>query len=129
MTAIQIDDTIAAIATPIGEGGVSVIRLSGPNTFKIISKIFKPRHNRLQDFHTHTIHVGHIANDDEEVIDQVLVSVFKEPHSYTGEDVAEISSHGGFVVTRLILDLIIQKGVRHAEPGEFTKRAFLNGKN
>ncbi|MBN1689143.1 MAG: tRNA uridine-5-carboxymethylaminomethyl(34) synthesis GTPase MnmE [Candidatus Omnitrophica bacterium] len=134
MSKIQIDDTIAAIATPVGEGGISVIRVSGPKAMDVVSKVFRAGKlgeepvNFLKECPSHTIYLGKIVNDREETIDQVLLSLFKEPHSYTAEDVIEISSHGGFVVTKKILDLLIQHGARHAEPGEFTKRAFLNGK-
>ncbi len=129
MPEFRIDDTIAAIATPIGEGGLSVIRVSGPAAFSIVKEIFhfkKPAD--LTSLPTHTLHVGEIWNEKGEALDQVLISLFRAPHSYTGEDVIEISTHGGITVSRRILDLLIQKEARHAEPGEFTKRAFLNGK-
>lgn len=129
MPDIRLDDTIAAIATPIGEGGISVIRVSGPETFSVVSKIFHPlKKGSIHDFSSHTLHLGEIRNDKNEILDQVMVGLFRAPHSYTGEDVIEISCHGGLVVSRNILNLIIQHGARHAEPGEFTKRAFLNGK-
>ena len=121
-------DTIAAIATPIGEGGISVIRLSGPDAFKILEKIFRAKSGKpAASFSSHTIHAGEIR-DLEDCVDQVLVSLFRAPHSYTGEDVIEINGHGGLLVTRNVVNLLIQNGARHAEPGEFTKRAFLNGK-
>ena len=128
MSNISLEDTIAAIATPLGEGGISIIRLSGPETFPIVSKVFRPVKGKLEQFSSHTIHYGEIRDRDGQVVDQVLVSLFRAPHSYTGEDVIEISSHGGLVITKKILDVLIQEGARHAEPGEFTKRAFLNGK-
>ncbi|MCM8775271.1 MAG: tRNA uridine-5-carboxymethylaminomethyl(34) synthesis GTPase MnmE [Candidatus Omnitrophica bacterium] len=123
------NDTIAAIATPIGTGGISVIRLSGPRAFEIGDKVFRS-HKKvlLSSLPSHTVHYGEIRTDSGDVLDQVLVILFRAPRSYTGEDVVEISSHGGLVVTRRILDLLIRSGARHAQPGEFTKRAFLNGK-
>lgn len=127
MPEIHLEDTIAAIATPAGEGGISVLRLSGPDSFRVLAKIFKPVKGKLEDFSSHTVHLGEIAAGGQR-IDQVLVSLFLAPNSYTGQDVLEISAHGGLVVTKNILDLLIKNGARHAEPGEFTKRAFLNGK-
>lgn len=127
MPEIRLEDTIAAVATPPGEGGVAVIRVSGPDTFKIVGKVFHPKKGNLADFESHTIHLGEI-HGPESAVDQVLVSLFRAPHSYTGEEVIEISSHGGLLITRKILDLLVRSGARHAEPGEFTKRAFLNGK-
>ncbi len=127
MPEIHLEDTIAAIATPLGEGGIAVIRLSGDRAFNILNKSFSPKTGQLQDFASHTIHLGQIVENGKN-IDQVLVSVFRAPNSYTGQDVIEISSHGGLKVTKHILDGLIKNGARHAEPGEFTKRAFLNGK-
>ncbi|MBI3312876.1 MAG: tRNA uridine-5-carboxymethylaminomethyl(34) synthesis GTPase MnmE [Candidatus Omnitrophica bacterium] len=129
MPEFKTDDTIAAIATPIGEGGISVIRLSGDKTFEIIEKIFHPaKKNNLTEFPSHTIHLGEIRTPENELLDEVLVSFFRRPNSYTGEDIIEINCHGGMLVTKRILDLLIRSGARHAEPGEFTRRAFLNGK-
>lgn len=128
MPNIHLDDTIAAIATPLGEGGISVIRMSGVDAYKILGQVFKAKTGKLEDFASHTIHLGQIQEKDGRAVDQVLVSVFRAPHSYTGQDVLEISSHGGLVVTKHILQLLKNAGARHAEPGEFTKRAFLNGK-
>lgn len=128
MVHIPTDDTIAAIATPLGEGGISVLRLSGPESFSILKSIFHPKNpTRFEAFETHTIHFGKIENQGQ-VYDEVLISIFKKHHSYTGEDLIEISAHGGMVLTRRILALLLEKGARPAEPGEFTKRAFLNGK-
>ena len=129
---INLFDTICAISTPIGEGGISVIRISGPDSFNITQKIFskskdKSKNLNIGDTNSHTIHFGFLF-DDEILVDEVLVSIFKSPNSYTGEDIIEISAHGGVFVTRKILSLIIKQGARHAEPGEFSKRAFLNGK-
>jgi tRNA modification GTPase len=125
-------DTIAAISTPIGEGGISVLRVSGDEAFVIIEKIFfKDKAGEINFIisseSSNTIHFGYIF-DNRSLIDEVLVSVFKKPHSYTGEDLVEISTHGGVYVVQKILSVLLNKGARHAEPGEFTKRAFLNGK-
>ena len=128
MPNIYLDDTIAAIATPPGESGIAIIRLSGPESVAIAGKIFEARSGNVSDFDSHTIHYGRIRNEDGKTVDQVYLSLFRSPKSYTGQDVVEISSHGGLVVSRVILNRLIQSGARHAEPGEFTKRAFLNGK-
>ena len=121
-------DTIAAIATPAGEGAISVIRVSGEDTFKICDKIFKsPSGKKISEQKGYTIHYGEII-DNGEVIDEVLVSVFRKPHSYTGEDSVEISCHGSVYIQQKILQVLIKAGARTAQPGEFTKRAFLNGK-
>ena len=117
-------DTIAAISTPIGQGGIGIVRMSGDEATYIISKIFK---SRIKTFVPNTIVYGKIYDKDE-LIDEVLVSYFKAPRSYTGEDIIEINSHGGFIVVQKILDLVLKNGAKLAEPGEFTKRAFLNGK-
>lgn len=129
---INLTDTIAAISTAPGEGGISVIRISGKNSFEITEKIFSKNKNEfsqliISDSASHTIHFGYIFNGDI-LVDEVLISIFKDPNSYTGEDVIEISSHGGNYISQKILFLVINNGARHAEPGEFTKRAFLNGK-
>lgn len=129
---MNLNDTIAAISTPIGEGGISVLRVSGDETFKIVGNIFfkdKIGENRfdISRESSHTIHFGYILDNDF-LIDEVLVSIFKTPNSYTGEDLVEISTHGGAYIVQKILSLLLQSGARHAEPGEFTKRAFLNGK-
>ncbi len=116
-------DTICALATPIG-GAIAVIRISGIEAFHILSAVFsKP----LQDAKGYTVHYGEIR-DGELVLDDVLVSLFRAPHSYTGEDSAEISCHGSRYIVRRILDLLVKQGCRMAEPGEYTQRAFLNGK-
>lgn len=129
-------DTIAAISTSIGEGGISVIRISGEKAFEKISSIFfkdKSGKNNfdISSLNSHTIHFGYVFNKGKkqnEIIDEAVVSIFKNPASYTGEDVLELSSHGGVFVTQKVLNTILSLGIRHAEPGEFTKRAFLNGK-
>lgn len=123
----QNNDIIAAIATPLGVGAISIIRVSGDNCIDSVDKIFKGT-KRLSEQKPNTIHYGHIVNKDDEVVDDVLVSLFKAPNSYTGEDSAEISTHGNQLICNKILELLVQIGVRLAEPGEFTKRAFLNGK-
>lgn len=127
MPNIRLEDTIAAVATPAGEGGISVIRVSGPGALEIASKVFIPKKGVLKEFASHTLHYGEIKEKGI-VLDQAIAALFNAPHSYTGEDVIEISTHGGILVTRKILNLLVQSGARHAEPGEFTKRAFLNGR-
>ena len=125
-------DTITAIATPPGEGGISVIRISGDEAFEVIEEIFSSSKTgfdpiEIDELNSHTVHFGYIKNG-KEIIDEVLVTIFKNPHSYTGEDVIEVSTHGGTYVAGRILKLILNKGARLAQPGEFTKRAFLNGR-
>ncbi|MCL0066930.1 tRNA uridine-5-carboxymethylaminomethyl(34) synthesis GTPase MnmE [Thermodesulfovibrionales bacterium] len=125
-----LDDTIAAISTPIGEGGIGIVRLSGSNSITIADHIFfSPKGKNLKDTKSHTIVYGFIINPTTgERIDEVLVSVMKAPRTYTMEDVVEINCHGGILSLRTTLRLLLDKGVRLAEPGEFTKRAFLNGR-
>lgn len=120
-------DTIVAIATPLGEGGLSVIRVSGPTAISAVSGKFRG-HTRLDDSASHTLHVGDIYTNDGLLLDHVVCSIFRGPHSYTGEDVVEVACHGGLLVTRRVLENLLGDGVRHATPGEFTKRAFLNGR-
>ncbi|MBA4407464.1 tRNA uridine-5-carboxymethylaminomethyl(34) synthesis GTPase MnmE [bacterium] len=125
---MQLDiDTIVAIATPAGVGAISVIRVSGPNSFTTVDKLFQGK-VKLVDSKTHTIHYGKIYDTNNDLIDDVLVSVFRNPNSYTGEDSAEISTHGSSLITEKIVFALVESNVRLAEPGEFTKRAFLNGK-
>lgn len=119
------EDTICAISTPIGVGGISIIRISGEESIKIANSIFKGKD--LNSVKSHTINYGHIA-DDEDIIDEVLVSVMRKPKTYTTEDVVEINLHGGIATTNKVLKLLLDKGCRLATPGEFTKRAFLNGR-
>lgn len=121
------EDTIAAIATPVGVGAISVIRVSGNKTFEVVDTFFRGR-KRLSESPSHTIHYGKITDPEGTLIDDVLVSLFRNPNSYTGEDSIEISSHGSPLITNRIMGILLGKGVRLAEPGEFTKRAFLNGK-
>jgi tRNA modification GTPase len=118
---------IAAIATPIGIGGISVARISGKGAFEIADKIFLGK-SKLNDAPSHTAHFGKIVDHDGSFIDEVVAVVFRKPSSYTCEDVVEISCHGGYIVTERILQEMIAAGARPAEPGEFTKRAFLNGR-
>ena len=116
------NDTIAAISTTLGVGAISIIRVSGAEAIFIVNQIFKGKD--LEKVDTHTIHYGHIF-DQEEEIDEVLVSVMKAPKTFTTEDVVEINCHGGISTTNKVLELVLNHGARLAEPGEFTKRAFL----
>ncbi len=122
-------DTICAIATSPGIGAIAVIRVSGPETFKICEKMFSPRKKSLllSQTDSHSIHFGTIG-DNNSILDEVLVSVFKAPNSYTGEDSVEISCHGSTYIQQKILELLIKNGARHAKPGEFTLRGFLNAR-
>ena len=119
------EDTIAAISTALGVGAISIIRVSGENAIEIVSKIWKGKN--LKDVPTHTIHYGFIVSQDK-IIDEVLLTVMKSPKTFTKEDIIEINSHGGIATTNRILELLLLHGCRLAEPGEFTKRAFLNGR-
>ncbi|MGB9780709.1 tRNA uridine-5-carboxymethylaminomethyl(34) synthesis GTPase MnmE [Caldanaerobacter sp.] len=123
-------DTIAAISTFPGEAGIGIVRISGEDALEILSRIFRPfKKKDIKAVKSHTIHYGHIVDPETgEVYDEVLVTVMKKPHTYTREDVVEINCHGGIVVTSKILELVLRNGARLAEPGEFTKRAFLNGR-
>lgn len=118
--------TIAAISTPIGHGGIGIVRVSGDDALKIIEKVFVPKHKGK--FKPYTLKFGNIIDEQGNVLDQVLISYFKAPKTYTGEDICEVNCHGGLIVTKQILDLLLKNGASMAEPGEFTKRAFLNGK-
>jgi len=121
------NDVIVALATPVGEGAISIIRISGNGAIEKVDSIFDGK-IKLTDAKTHTLHYGNILNINSQIIDDVLVSVFKNPNSYTGEDSIEISSHSSTIVVKSIIETLVAKNVRLAEPGEFTKRAFLNGK-
>ena len=125
MKSVIWDDTIVALATPPGVSAIGVIRLSGKNAFAIIDQLFPSKN--LTDQPSHSLHVGFIR-DDEKILDEVVVSIYKSPRSYTGEDLVEISGHGSPYVLQQIIDACIIKGARLAKPGEFTQRAFLNGK-
>ena len=126
MSDINQQQPIAAIATPVGEGGIAVIRVSGKGAMDKVEGCFKGKDLTLAE--THTVHFGKIIKKDGRVVDEVLATVFRSPKSYTGEDTVEISCHGGVLVTQAVLETILEQGVRSAEPGEFTQRAFLNGK-
>ena len=119
------NDTIAGISTALGVGAISIIRVSGKDAIPLVNEIFKGKD--LTKVNTHTIHYGHIVNK-EEIIDEVLISIMKSPKTYTKEDIVEINCHVGISTTNKVLELLIQKDIRLAEPGEFTKRAFLNGR-
>ena len=119
------NDTIAAISTTVGVGAISIIRVSGEDSIKIVNKIFKEKD--LEKVESHTIHYGHIIYKDE-IQDEVLVSIMRSPKTFTTEDVVEINCHGSIAVTKKILEILLTLGCRLAEPGEFTKRAFLNGR-
>ena len=120
-------NTIAAIATPIGEGALSVIRVSGDSAIYKVASRFNGKQD-LTKVKSHTVHFGHIVDDKNKTVDEVVCTIFRAPKSFTGEDTVEISCHGGILVTRRVLECILETGVRPAEPGEFTQRAFLNGK-
>jgi len=119
------NDTIAAISTSLGVGGIAIIRVSGDKSIEIVDKIFKGKDLKAVD--SHTITYGHIT-DKENIIDEVLVSIMKSPRTFTKEDIVEINTHGGIAITNKVLELLLLNGCRLAEPGEFTKRAFLNGR-
>jgi len=118
-------DTIAAISTAFGKGALSIVRMSGNKAIEIANKLFKGKN--LNKVKSHTVHYGHIV-DEGEIIDEVLLTVFRAPKTFTREDVVEISCHGGIFVTNKILELLLLNGARLAEPGEFTKRAYMNGR-
>ncbi|MFA6321194.1 MAG: tRNA uridine-5-carboxymethylaminomethyl(34) synthesis GTPase MnmE [Candidatus Omnitrophota bacterium] len=129
------EDTIVAISTPVGEGGIGIVRLSGGRAIKIADEIFVSRGNgKVRDFKTYTVHYGHVmdksaeAEGQSKIVDEVLLTVMKAPKSYTKEDVIEISCHGGIQAVKRVMELAIKCGARLAEPGEFTKRAFLSGR-
>ena len=119
------DDTIVSISTSLGVGAIAIIRLSGPKAIEIVNKIFKGKD--LTKVDSHTINYGYIKENDT-IIDEVLVSIMRAPKTYTTEDVVEINTHGGIATTNKVLELCLTNGARLAEPGEFTKRAFLNGR-
>ena len=120
-------DTIAAISTPLGEGAIGIVRLSGTDSFKLAQKIFKGKD--LNSVASHTLNYGHIVDPDkDEILDEVMIGAMRSPKTFTREDIIEINTHGGIAVTNEILQLVIREGARLAEPGELTKRAFLNGR-
>ena len=121
-------DTIGAISTAVGNAGISIIRLSGPEAFSVASKIFKGKGN-FYEYPSHTVNYGKIIDpDNNDIIDEVLITKMAAPRTYTREDTVEINCHGGYVTASRILDLLYRNGIRPAEPGEFTRRAFLNGR-
>ena len=122
-------NTIAAIATAMSNSGIGIVRISGEEAFQIIDKIYRPKcgTKKLSEAPSHTVHYGYICDGDK-VIDEVMVLILKSPNTYTREDTVEIDCHGGSLVMRRILETVIKYGARPAEPGEFTKRAFLNGR-
>ncbi len=123
------NDTIAAISTAMNEAGIGIVRISGPDAFKVLASVFVPKNRKkiVEDLPSHTIHYGHIF-DQEELIDEVLVMIMRAPHTYTGENTVEIDCHGGLYSLRRVLENVCKNGARIAEPGEFTRRAFLNGR-
>ncbi len=124
----SVDDTIVAPATPVGEGGIGIVRFSGAKALEIADKIFASKDGKKpSEFETYTIHYGHIVNGSE-IIDEVLLTIMRAPKSYTREDIVEINCHGGIQAVKKVLDLVVKCGSRVAQPGEFTKRAFLNGR-
>jgi len=127
---MTLDDTIAAIATPLGEGGLAVVRLAGPRALEIADRSFRPAGKRWlkpSAAATHTIQYGHIVRHGQSV-DEVLLAVLRAPHTFTREDTVEITCHGGLLPAKLVLDTLLESGARAADPGEFTRRAFLNGR-
>ena len=124
------DDTIAAISTPLGKGGIGIVRLSGKDAIRIAGMLFRsPKHRSLVHLQSARILYGHIVDPSgDKMVDEVLVSVMRSPHSYTKEDVVEINCHGGMIPLRKTIELVLQQGARLADPGEFTKRAFINGR-
>jgi len=127
---IKQDDTIAAISTALGEGGIGIVRLSGNTVFEVIGQVFRSaRHIPVQNLKSHHVYYGTIVDpENEQVVDEVLLTVMRTPYSYTREDVVEINCHGGLIPLKKTLELVLKNGARLAEPGEFTKRAFLNGR-
>lgn len=124
----MLSDTIAAVSTALGEGGIAIIRVSGPQAINQVAPLFKSR-IPLTEAESHTVHYGHIVSPlDGQQMEEVLVTVMKGPRSFTTEDVVEISAHGGVISVRRVMDLLLQQDIRLAEPGEFTKRAFLGGR-
>ena len=123
-------DTIAAVATALSNSGIGIIRVSGKEAVSIVNPLFKNKKGKtlLDHMQSHTIQYGFIMNDQNEIMDEVMVSLMKAPRSFTTEDTVEINCHGGVLIIHKILDLLIAHGARLAEPGEFSKRAFLNGR-
>lgn len=128
MKSYDLNDTVAAIATSPGESGIGIVRMSGKDTLSVADKIFvASKGGNPSDFKTYTVHYGWIVSGSK-VVDEVILTVMRAPGSYTREDVVEINCHGGIVALRGVLELALENGCRLAQPGEFTKRAFLNGR-
>ncbi|MDO5456774.1 MAG: tRNA uridine-5-carboxymethylaminomethyl(34) synthesis GTPase MnmE [Atopococcus tabaci] len=122
-------DTIAAISTPPGEGGIGIVRISGEDALSIADKLYRMKGKKLSQVDSHTIHYGHLIDPKtDQILDEVMVTVLKGPKTYTREDIVEINTHGGMLVINQVLQTILSQGARAAQPGEFTKRAFLNGR-
>lgn len=122
-------DTIAAISTPRGEGGIGIVRISGNEALDILAKIFVPKSlKEISELKNFTINYGHLYEENGKLLDESLVSIMKGPKTYTKEDIVEINCHGGYLITEKVLELVLRYGARHAEQGEFTRRAFLNGR-
>ena len=125
---MEVEDTIAAISTPIGKAGIGIVKISGPLSLPIAKKIFRPKRD-IREFETHRLYLGNIIDPStKEAVDEVLLCYMKAPHSYTKEDVVEINAHSGYLVLSKILEIVLSEGARLAKPGEFTLRAFLNGR-
>src|SRR4051812_23948067 len=120
-------ETIAAISTPAGEGAIALVRISGPAAIRIADKIFRGKESPSR-FVSHVQHLGEVVTEPGGLVDEVMMSIHRAPASYTGEDIVEISCHGGTLVTAKVLETCFRAGARGARPGEFTERAFLNGK-
>ncbi len=126
---MRLDDTIVAISTPVGEGGIGIVRLSGRDALKVADRIFLSKDKKKPSrFKTYTVHYGHIVNKEQEIIDEVILTVMRAPKTYTREDVVEVNCHSGIAPLRKTLEMVLKNGARLAQPGEFTKRAFLNGR-
>ena len=129
MNNVLSDDVIAAISTPVGTGGIGIVRLSGAESFQVADRVFvSPSGKSVTSFPSHTIHYGHVVGRDGAVIDEVMLTVMRAPKTYTREDIVEINCHGGNVVVGMVLQAVIDAGARLADPGEFTQRAFVNGR-
>ena len=129
MAGFHLDDTIAAVSTAMAPAGIGIVRISGNDAFEVADRVFRAKKEgkKLSAVKSHTIHYGWIT-EGEEVIDEVLVMVMKGPKTYTGENTVEIDCHGGVLAVKKVLEAVLHAGARAADPGEFTKRAFLNGR-
>ncbi len=122
-------ETIAAISTPRGEGGIGIVRISGDEALDILTKVFKPKSGKaIKELRNFSINFGHLVDEEGNIVDETLVSIMKGPKTYTTEDIVEINCHGGYLITEKVLELVLRFGARHAEQGEFTRRAFMNGR-